>query len=49
MPLEALGVKIREDAVVRNKADYLTLGILPDGTRNILACGWKTPGAQRSG
>jgi len=33
---DALRVKIREDAVVRNKAVYLALGILPDGTRNIL-------------
>jgi transposase-like protein len=29
-------VKIREDAEVRNKAIYLALGILPDGTRDIL-------------
>ena len=29
-------VKIREDAVVRNKAIYLALGVLPDGTRDIL-------------
>ncbi|AOK47334.1 MULTISPECIES: IS256 family transposase [Burkholderia] len=33
---DALRVKIREDAVVRNKAVYLALGILPDGTRDIL-------------
>jgi len=33
---DALRVKIREDAVVRNKAIYLALGILPDGTRDIL-------------
>ena len=32
---DALRVKIREDAVVRNKAIYLALGFLPDGTRNI--------------
>jgi len=32
----ALRVKIREDAVVRNKAIYLALGVLPDGTRDIL-------------
>jgi transposase-like protein len=31
---DALRVKIREDAVVRNKAIYLALGILPDGTRD---------------
>ena len=28
-------VKIREDAVVRNQAVYLALGVLPDGTRDI--------------
>lgn len=33
---DALRVKIREDAVVRNKAVYLALGILPDGSRDIL-------------
>ena len=33
---DALRVKIREDAVVRNKAMYLALGVLPDGTRDIL-------------
>jgi len=33
---DALRVKIREEAVVRNKAVYLALGVLPDGTREIL-------------
>ncbi len=33
---DALRVKIREDAVVRNKAVYLALGILADGSRDIL-------------
>jgi putative transposase len=33
---DALRVKVREDAVVRNKAVYLALGVLPDGTRDIL-------------
>ena len=33
---DALRVKIREDTVVRNKAIYLALGVLPDGTRDIL-------------
>jgi putative transposase len=33
---DALRVKIREDNVVRNKAVYLALGVLPDGTRDIL-------------
>ena len=29
-------MKIRDEAVVRNKAIYLALGVLPDGTRDIL-------------
>ena len=33
---DALRVKIKEDAVVRNKAVYMALGVLPDGTRDIL-------------
>ena len=33
---DALRVKIREDAVVRSKAVYLALGVLADGTREIL-------------
>ncbi|MBT2303998.1 IS256 family transposase [Variovorax paradoxus] len=33
---DALRVKIKEDAVVRNKAIYLAFGVLPDGTRDIL-------------
>ena len=33
---DALRVKIREDGVVRNKAVYLALGVLSDGTREIL-------------
>jgi len=33
---DALRVKIREDTMVRNKAIYLALGVLPDGTRDIL-------------
>ncbi len=36
---DALRVKIREDAVVRNKAVYLALGVLHDGTREILGLG----------
>lgn len=37
---DALRVKIHEDAVMRNKAVYLTLGILPDDTLDILGlCG----------
>jgi putative transposase len=33
---DALRVKIRDDAVVRNKAVYLALAILPDGSRDVL-------------
>jgi putative transposase len=33
---DALRVKTREDALVRNRAVYLALAILPDGTRDIL-------------
>src|SRR3982750_3776361 len=33
---DALRVKIREEAGVRNKAIYLALGVLPDGRRDIL-------------
>ncbi len=33
---DALRVKIREDAVVRNKAVYLALGIRADGSRDVL-------------
>ena len=33
---DALRVKIKEDAVVRNKAIYLALGVLPNGSRDIL-------------
>ena len=33
---DALRVRIRDDAVVRNKAVYLALAVLPDGTRDVL-------------
>jgi len=33
---DALRVKVKEDAVVRNKAIYLALGVQRDGTRDIL-------------
>jgi len=33
---DALRVKIRDDGVVRNKAVYLALGVLADGTREVL-------------
>ncbi|WP_248745061.1 IS256 family transposase [Pseudomonas sp. MWU12-2037] len=33
---DALRVKIRDEGLVRNKAIYLALGVLPDGSRDIL-------------
>lgn len=33
---DALRVKIRDEATVRSKAVYVALGVLPDGTRDIL-------------
>src|SRR4051794_7761957 len=33
---DALRVKIRDEAIVRSKAVYLALAVLPDGTRDIL-------------
>jgi transposase-like protein len=33
---DALRVKIRDEGVVRNKAIYLALGVLPDGSREVL-------------
>ena len=33
---DALRVKIRDEGVVRNKAIYLALGVLADGTRDVL-------------
>src|SRR4029078_2152338 len=40
---DALRVKIREDAVVRNKAIYLALGVLPSGTRATLGASLAAP------
>jgi putative transposase len=34
--LDAIRVKIRDEGFVRNKAVYMALGILPDGTKEIL-------------
>ncbi len=34
--LDAIRVKIRDEGFVRNKAVYIALGILPDGTREVL-------------
>jgi putative transposase len=39
---DALRVKIRDEAVVRSKAVYLALAVLPDGTREILGI-WIEP------
>src|ERR1041384_5925116 len=39
---DALRVKIRDDAVVRNKAVYLALAVLPDGSRDVLGL-WIQP------
>ena len=46
---DALRVKIRDEGVVRNKAIYLALGVLPDGTRDVLGL-WieQTEGAKFS-
>lgn len=33
---DCLRVKVRDEGVVRNKAVYLALGVLPDGTRDVL-------------
>lgn len=33
---DALRVKIRDEGFVRNKAVYIALGVLPDGTKDIL-------------
>ena len=44
---DALRVKIRDEAVVRSKAVYLALAVLPDGTRDVLGI-WieRTEGAK---
>ena len=46
---DALRVKIREDAVVRNKAIYLALGVLPTARATSSACGSRAPKAPSSG
>ena len=33
---DALRVEIRDDGFVRNKAVYIALGIMPDGSKDIL-------------
>ena len=46
---DALRVKIKVDAVVRNKEIYLALSVLPDSTRDILGCGQREPRVRSSG
>ena len=46
---DALRVKIRDEASVRNKAVYLALAVLPDGTRDILGIGSSRRKARSSG
>jgi putative transposase len=33
---DAIRVKVRDEGFVRNKANYIALGILPEGTKEIL-------------
>ena len=46
---DALRVKIREDNVVRNKAVYLALGVLPTARARSWGCGSRRPRARSSG
>jgi putative transposase len=46
---DALRVKIRDEAVVRTKAVYLALGVLPDAAATFSACGSSRPKARSSG
>jgi putative transposase len=46
---DALRVKIREDAVVRNKAIYLALGVRPMAHATSWACGSRAPRVPSSG
>jgi len=46
---DALRVKIRDDTIVQNKALYLALGVLRDGTRDVLPSGSNRPKAPSSG
>lgn len=41
----ALRVKIRDEGLVRNKAVHVALGIAPDGTNDMLACGSRPCGS----
>ncbi len=46
---DAIRVKIRDEGFVRNKAVYIALGILPDGSKEILASGSSRRKAPSSG
>ena len=46
---DAIRVKVRDEGFVRNKAIYIALGVLPDGTKAILASGSNRPRAPNSG
>lgn len=46
---DALRRKIKEDVVVRNKATYLALDMLPDGSRDILGLRTRARKAPSSG
>src|ERR1700690_2689844 len=41
---DAIRVKVRDEGFVRNKAIYIALGILPDGTKEILGIWIEPPG-----
>ena len=43
---DAIRVKVRDEGFVRNKAIYIALGVLPDGTKEILASGSTDRGRQ---
>ncbi|MCA9671392.1 MAG: transposase [Myxococcales bacterium] len=47
--LDAIVVKIRDKAGVRNKSIYVAVGLLADGPRMCSACGCRTARARRSG
>ena len=46
---DALRVKIRDEGFVRNKAVYIALGVLPDGTKDILGLWIEQPKAPNAG
>ena len=46
---DAIRVKIRDEGFVRNKGVYIALGILPDGTKEILAIWIEQTRARSSG